>query len=153
MTPAAMKLKAALRNAAANTGIPAQLLLQDFFLERLLARFCISDVRANFVFKGGILLMGLLGVNRRTTMDLDATLRNAPLTEETVSRLAKRVCAMDAGERIGDVSQRLEDFRRSVPLKKEWERYRSRFPYASGIGFDDVLDSLRAAIDLLGKQG
>lgn len=100
MTPAAMRLKANLRNSSARTGIPAQLLLQDFFLERFLARFCASDVRAQFVFKGGILLMGLLGVARRTTMDLDATLRNAPLSGETVREMVSRVCAIDAGDGV-----------------------------------------------------
>ena len=98
MTPAAMRLKANLRNSSARTGIPAQLLLQDFFLERFLARFCASDVRAQFVFKGGILLMGLLA--RRTTMDLDATLRNAPLSGETVREMVSRVCAIDAGDGV-----------------------------------------------------
>ena len=39
MTPGAMRLKANLRNSSARTGIPAQLLLQDFFPERFAKAF------------------------------------------------------------------------------------------------------------------
>lgn len=53
-----MRFKAQLRNAAARTGVPAQLLLQDFFLERFLDRLCASDIRARFVFKGGDAIAG-----------------------------------------------------------------------------------------------
>lgn len=100
MTPAAMSLKAVLRNAAARTGVPAQLLLQDFFLERFLARLSASDARPRFIVKGGVLLMGLLGVARRTTMDIDATLRGIPLSAESAETLVRRVCAVDVGDGI-----------------------------------------------------
>lgn len=100
MNPAAMSFKAQLRNAAARTGVPAQLLLQDFFLERFLDRLCASDIRARFILKGGILLMGLLGIARRTTMDLDATLRGLPLSADTVEVLVRTVCDMDCHDGV-----------------------------------------------------
>lgn len=90
-----MRFKAQIRNAATRNGVPAQLLLQDFFLERFLDRLCASDIRARFIFKGGILLMGLLGIARRTTMDLDATLSGLPLTANTVEDLVCSLCAID----------------------------------------------------------
>lgn len=100
MNAGAMSFKARLRNAAARTGVPAQLLLQDFFLERFLDRLCASDIRARFVLKGGILLMGLLGISRRTTMDLDATLRGLPLSADTVESLVRTLCGMDCGDGV-----------------------------------------------------
>lgn len=100
MNAGAMSFKARLRNAAARTGVPAQLLLQDFFLERFLDRLCASDIRARFVLKGGILLMGLLGIARRTTMDLDATLRGLPLSADTVESLVRTLCGMDCGDGV-----------------------------------------------------
>ncbi|MBQ9344544.1 MAG: nucleotidyl transferase AbiEii/AbiGii toxin family protein [Kiritimatiellae bacterium] len=100
MNPESMRFKAQLRNVAARTGVPAQLLLQDFFLERFLDRLCATDVRARFVFKGGILLMGLLGIARRTTMDLDATLRGLPLSPDTVETLVRSICAIDCGDGV-----------------------------------------------------
>lgn len=99
MTPEAMRLKSRLKNQAATSGLSAQVLLQSFMLERLLDRLSRSDVRARFVLKGGVLLMGLLGVRRRTTMDLDATLRGIALTKENILRLLREVCSISLPDR------------------------------------------------------
>lgn len=99
MTPEAMRLKSLLKNKAASSGVSAQALLQGYMLERLLDRLSRSDFRARFVLKGGVLLMGLLGVRRRTTMDLDATLRGIALTEENVLRLLREVCSISLPDR------------------------------------------------------
>ena len=95
-----MRFKAELRNQDAKTGIPAQLLLQDFFLERFLSRVCASDVRHHFMFKGGVVLTGLLGLSRRTTMDIDATLREAELSEKNAMTLVNRVCKIDTEDGV-----------------------------------------------------
>ena len=99
MTPEAMRLKSRLKNVASESGLSVQALLQGFMQERLLDRLSRSDVRARLVLKGGVLLMGLLGVRRRTTMDLDATLRGVPLTEENALRLLREVCAVPGPDR------------------------------------------------------
>ena len=99
MTPEAMRLKSRLKNQAASSGLTAQALLQSFMLERLLERLSRSDFRARLILKGGVLLMGLLGVRRRTTMDMDATLRGIPLTEENVLRLLREVCSVSLPDR------------------------------------------------------
>lgn len=79
-----MKFKAALRAIAESEGIPAQVVLQNFMFERLLARLVKSPIRQNLILKGGLLIASLLGPSRRTTMDLDITVRGQPLTEEWV---------------------------------------------------------------------
>ena len=71
-----MKFKAALRAIAESEGIPAQVVLQNFMFERLLARLVKSPIRQNMILKGGLLIAALLGPSRRTTMDLDITVRN-----------------------------------------------------------------------------
>ena len=79
-----MKFKAAIRAIAASEGIPAQVVLQNFMFERLLARLVKSPIRQNMILKGGLLIAALLGPSRRTTMDLDITVRNHPLSEEWI---------------------------------------------------------------------
>lgn len=108
-----MRFKAHLRNVAVRSGIPAQLLLQDFFLERFLDRLCATDIRASFVVKGGILLMGLLGIARRTTMDIDATLRGVPLLPGTVESLVRAICAVDCGDGVTFAFSSLEPIRKN----------------------------------------
>lgn len=56
MNAGAMSFKARLRNAAARIGVPAQLLLQDFFLERFLDRLCDLPARLEELSRSPALL-------------------------------------------------------------------------------------------------
>lgn len=49
----AMKLKALIKNIAKEKHISAQLVMQNFMLERLLERISVSKYRRNFILKGG----------------------------------------------------------------------------------------------------
>ena len=52
----AMQLKAIIKNLAKEKHISAQLVMQNFMLERLLERISISKYQQNFILKGGYLL-------------------------------------------------------------------------------------------------
>lgn len=86
-----MQFKSRIRNLAQEEGIPAQVMLQNFMFERFFARLCKSTVRENLILKGGALISQYLGISRRTTMDIDLTMSNAPLTESTVSEMIQGV--------------------------------------------------------------
>ena len=51
----AMQLKAIIKNLAKEKHISAQLVMQNFMLERLLERISISKYQQNFILKGGFL--------------------------------------------------------------------------------------------------
>ena len=74
-TKNAMQLKARINNMAKEAGIPAQAMMQNYLLQRLLERLAESPWRDNVVIKGGVLISSLVGVGSRTTMDLDTTVR------------------------------------------------------------------------------
>lgn len=88
----AMQLKDRIKNLASKNHIPAQAVLQNYMLERMLERISLSDYREAFVLKGGMLIASMVGVGSRTTMDMDATLRNRPLSEETVREAFSEIC-------------------------------------------------------------
>ena len=71
----AMQLKAGIKNVALKNHVPAQAVLQNFMLERLLERISISKYKDMVILKGGMLIASMVGINSRTTMDMDATLR------------------------------------------------------------------------------
>ena len=48
-------------------------------MERLLERVSLSKYRDNFVLKGGLLVSSLVGVDMRSTMDVDTTVKSLPL--------------------------------------------------------------------------
>ena len=69
----AMSLKAYIKNKSIERNIPAQLVMQNYMLERLLERISISKYKNNFIIKGGFLISSIFGIDSRTTMDLDTT--------------------------------------------------------------------------------
>ena len=83
----AMQLKAYVKNLAKEKNISAQIVLQNYMLERLLERISISEYHDNFILKGGFLLAAMVGLDTRATMDMDATIKGLPVTEETISEM------------------------------------------------------------------
>ena len=116
MSSKAMSLKAKIRNYARNSRIAAQVVLQNYMFERFLARLSQSKYQDKFVIKGGMLIAAIVGLNTRSTMDLDTTLRGLPLTEEKVLEAVKDVCKMDLGDEV------TFEVKSIVPIRKD-DRY------------------------------
>ena len=96
----AMQLKSKIKNLALKNKIPAQAVLQNFMLERLLERITVSQYKDIFILKGGMLIASMIGIGNRTTMDMDATLRRYPLSEETIRDIFTDVCAISLDDDV-----------------------------------------------------
>ncbi len=72
-----MQLNALVRNLAKEKSVGAEIILRNYMLERLLERISLSVYRNSFILKGGMLIAAMVGMDTRTTMDLDATIRRA----------------------------------------------------------------------------
>ena len=119
----AMQFKAKIKNLALKNHIPAQAVLQNFMLERLLERISLSRYKDMVVLKGGMLIASLVGINSRTTMDMDATLRGYPLSEEAIREALSEICAMQLDDEVTLV------FDHVVPIREddEYGGYRVAF--------------------------
>ena len=82
----AMQLKAIMKKLAKENQISAQLVLQNYMLERFLERVSLSPYRDNYIIKGGFLISSMVGLNSRATMDMDATIKGYPVTQDTVQK-------------------------------------------------------------------
>ena len=82
MSSEAMSLKGKLKNLAKQKSVSAQILLQNYMFERLLERLSKSLYKDKFILKGGMLVAALVGIDNRSTMDIDATIRAFRLKEE-----------------------------------------------------------------------
>ena len=81
-----MSLKAKIRNLAESMNLPAQVILQNFLFERFLDRLSRTDYQDKFILKGGILVSAIVGLTNRATMDLDATVKGLPLSEDVLRK-------------------------------------------------------------------
>ena len=96
----AMQLKAIIKNMAKQKNISAQLVLQNYMLERLLERISVSKYRDNFILKGGFLIAAMVGLDTRATMDMDVTLKGYPVNEETVQKMFQEICAIELNDEV-----------------------------------------------------
>ena len=96
----AVSLKAQIRNMAKKKNIKAQVLLQNYMFERFLERLSLSEHKDRFVLKGGMLIADIVGLEARSTMDLDATLRGLPLTEEILRKTITEICAFPIQDEV-----------------------------------------------------
>lgn len=96
----AMSLKAKIRNIAKSKNISAQVILQNYMFERFLNRLSLSEYKDKFVLKGGMLIAAIVGIDNRATMDLDTTLKDLPLTPETIERAINDIFSIDLGDDI-----------------------------------------------------
>ena len=96
----AMQLKAQVKNIAAKKGVPAQTILQNYMLERLLERITLSRFHSQFILKGGFLIAAIVGLDTRTTMDMDATLRGLPVSPESIQNIFGEICSIPVEDGI-----------------------------------------------------
>lgn len=96
----AMQLKAIVKNIAKEKKISAALVLQNYMLERFLERVSVSDYKDKFIIKGGFLIASMIGLNSRATMDMDATIKRYPVSEETVRTMVEEIIRIDLDDDI-----------------------------------------------------
>jgi predicted nucleotidyltransferase component of viral defense system len=95
-----MQLKDRIKSLAQKNRVSAQAVLQNFMLERLLERISLSKYKEKLILKGGMLIASMVGINNRTTMDMDATLQGYPLSEETVREAFLKICAVHLDDQV-----------------------------------------------------
>lgn len=103
-----MSLKALINNIAKENKVSAQSVLQTYMLERFLERISISKYKDNFILKGGMLISAMLGIDSRTTMDMDTTIKGFILTEENVSKIINEICNIKVDDNVNFEVQKKE---------------------------------------------
>lgn len=86
------QLKDKVRKISNGDNEVAKAMIRIFMMERFLERVTLSRYRDNFILKGGMLVASIVGVNMRTTMDIDTTVDALPLTESDAERIVKEIC-------------------------------------------------------------
>ena len=75
MIKTSRQLKDLIRNLSRKNSADAQILMRNYMMERFLERISLSIYRDKFILKGGMLVAAMVGLDARSTMDLDATIK------------------------------------------------------------------------------
>ena len=96
----AMQLKGIIKNIAEEKHISAQLVMQNFMLEKLLERISVSKYQRNFILKGGFLIAAMVGLDTRATMDMDVTIKGLPVNEQSVREMFQEICNIQLSDDV-----------------------------------------------------
>jgi predicted nucleotidyltransferase component of viral defense system len=106
-----MQLKATIKSISKNRNISAQIVMQNYMLERLLERISVSPYQSNFILKGGFLIAAIVGSDIRATMDMDATIRGVTVSQDTVRNMFEEICRISLNDDISFSVRRIERIR------------------------------------------
>jgi predicted nucleotidyltransferase component of viral defense system len=106
-----MQLKALIKKQASEKNISAQIVMQNYMMERLLERISLSKYKNNFVLKGGFLIAAIVGLDTRATMDLDTTIKGMDLTHESITKVFDDVCKIEMADDVKFSVVRVVDIR------------------------------------------
>lgn len=92
------QFKYAVKKYAAENGITGNqigILWKEIVLDDLLERISLSKYRDNFILKGGFLLASIVGINSRSTEDIDTEIKGFDLTLEQITKIFNEICQIN----------------------------------------------------------
>lgn len=93
-------LKARANNISKEYGIPQNVVYSRFFYDAFLSRLAKSRYSGHFVLKGGLYLSSILGIDNRSTMDIDFLVRRVSMERDKIVETIKEIASMQAEDGI-----------------------------------------------------
>ena len=89
-------------------------------MERFLCRLSNSEYSDNFIIKGGFLISSLIGIDMRSTMDIDTTIKGIPVNEESIRKIIEGVIKIELEDNITWAIEKI----RSIHEAGEYDDFR-----------------------------
>lgn len=91
----ATQLKAKIKNFAKEKNIDSRTVLQEYVLERFIDRISKSKYKNDFILKGGMLISSMVGVDLRSTLDIDTTIKGFEFTLDKLNEVLNEIIETD----------------------------------------------------------
>lgn len=85
------QVKSIVNTVAKQQNLKPQEVFQMYFFERVLKRIEKSRYRDIFIIKGGLLIASLIGIESRTTMDMDVTIKGMAVNKDSITSMIKEI--------------------------------------------------------------
>lgn len=96
----AQSLMAKSKNLATKYNITPNEVLQNYMFERILERLSVSKYKNNFILKGGLLLSSIMGIDTRTTMDMDTCVKGIDLTDAELYEILNEILNINVEDNV-----------------------------------------------------
>ena len=105
------QIKDLINNMAKKKNINPQILIRNYMMERLLERIASSPYKENFILKGGMLISSLIGVESRSTVDMDTTMKQKAVTLKSIKTIFNDIISIDIDDGVMFVVKKIEEIR------------------------------------------
>ena len=130
------QLKALVRNLSKAKNVETEIILRNFMLERFLERVSLSEYKNSFILKGGMLIAAMVGIDTRSTMDMDATIKGRSLTGSEVASFIEQILTIPIVDGVSFSLRGIEKIREEA----DYPGYRA--------SIEAVLDKTRQTLKL-----
>ena len=113
-------LKDRANNFAKGNNLTVQQVLQNYMFERFLERLSVSKYKEKLIIKGGLLLSSIIGINLRSTMDIDADIIGINFKQEEIEKLVINIININ----LNDNTQMKLDKIEKIKEESEYGGYR-----------------------------
>lgn len=100
MIKTSKQLKDLIRNLSKKNSADAQVLLRNYMMERFLERISFSEFKDKFILKGGMLVAAMVGLDARSTMDIDATIKGADVNVEDIEKIISSIITVQLNDGV-----------------------------------------------------
>jgi len=104
-------LKDKSKNFAKENNLSVQQVLQNYMFERFLERLSVSQYKSKLVIKGGLLLSSIIGINLRTTMDIDADIVGIDFEENEIRKLILDIINIELDDKVKITFEKIESIK------------------------------------------
>lgn len=144
MVKTAMQLKALVRNMSEGDSAKAQAMIRNYAMERFLARLALSQYSDVFILKGGCLLSAIVGSDKRSTMDIDFTVKDIMLNEDTAISVVEEIAATPMEDGITFEIKKVtaimtEREHAGINIKLNAKLDRMYIPFEMDLSFGDII--------------
>ncbi len=112
----ARQLKAKIRHLTQGDSQKSQTYLRNFFMERFLERISVSAYQEKFVLKGGLLIASIVGLDMRSTMDIDSTVQSLSLDQENAVTVVQEIIEAPIDDRVNFILSNIRVLWKSMAM-------------------------------------
>lgn len=100
MIKTSRQLKDLIRNLSAKKKTEPLVLMRNYMMERFIERLSKSKHKDQLILKGGMLITAMVGLDTRTTMDLDTTIKGIQLDPNAIETLINDIISLNVDDGV-----------------------------------------------------
>jgi predicted nucleotidyltransferase component of viral defense system len=100
MIKSSQQLKDLIRNLSKEKSADARFLIRNYMMERFLERISLSAYKDKFILKGGMLVGAMVGLNARSTMDIDTTVKGETIGMDEVTKIITEIISVPIDDEV-----------------------------------------------------